>query len=215
MKTIILSAFKKFGDYTANSTELVAERLDGFQVGDFVIHSILFSAEIPEENRGIALFSTAQKLSAKGIISLGMASEKTGLCIEQVVTNKIHNTKYCHPSINETAIDVNRPYGEQIRMRLRPWNLSLFKSECARKNISIMPDSKDTGGFCCNHLAYQARVAQIGSEAWSEIPFIFIHTPCSPETLLDVQKFYSSGKTTKPVEEISEGIRTLILNAKL
>lgn len=215
MKTIILSAFKKFGDYTANSTELAAESLNGFQVGDYVIHSILFNAEIPEENRGITLFSTAQKLNARGIVALGMASEKTGLCIEKTASNKILNIKYCHPSINGTPVDAHRPYEEQLQINLQPWNLELFKRICAEKNISIMPDSEDAGGFCCNHLAYQARVAQTGSEVLSKIPFIFIHTPCSPETLLDAQTFYSSGKTTMSVEEISEAIKILILNAKL
>ncbi len=214
MKTIILSVFNKFGDYIANSTELVAQNLHGSQVGDFTIHSILFNAEIPQEDRGVILFSIAQKLNASGIISLGMASEKTGLCIEQMATNKIHNTKYCSPSINGTSIDAHRPYEEQLQINLQPWSLELFKKTCAEKNIPIMQDSEDAGGFCCNHLAYQV-VVQMESEVWSKIPFIFIHTPCSPETLLDAQKFYSSGKITMSVEEISEAIRILILNAKI
>ncbi len=215
MKTIILSAFRTFGDYTANSTELVAKLLNETSVGEFTLYSILFDANIPKENRGVFLFSIAQKLKASGIISLGMASEKTGLCIEQIAVNKISNLKYCPPDLNETKVDINRPYEEQIHMNIQPWNTEIFKKVCAEKNIPIMQNSNDAGGFCCNHLAYQARIAQKENVIWNKVPFIFVHTPCSPETLTDIQKFYSRGKTTMSVEKIAEGIKTLILTANL
>ena len=215
MKTIVLSAFKTFGDYVANPTEIVARHLHKTTAGEFVIHSILFDANIPKRNRGADLFSAAQKLHASGIISLGMASEKTGLCIECVSTNKIHNLKYCPTHLNGTAINRDRPYEESLHMDLQAWNIELFKKSCAEKNIPVMEDSTDAGGFCCNHLAYQSRVAQMNSDAWSRIPFIFIHTPCSPETLSDIQTFYSTGKVAMSTDKIIDGIKLLLSSAAL
>lgn len=212
-RVIVLSAFRKFGDYLANSTEIVAHRLHEKIVGDFIVHSVLFDANITKENRGATLFSIAHALNANGIISLGMASEKTGLCIERIATNKIHNLKYCPLNLNDTAIDTQRPYEEKISLDLNPWNIEFFRKTCEEKDVPVMKDSEDAGGFCCNHLAYQARVAQLGSSMWGKIPFIFIHTPCSPESVSDIGEFHASGKITMPIEKIVQGVEILLSSA--
>lgn len=215
MKTIVLSAFRTFGEYTANSTELVARSLHGKQFGGFIIRSIVFDAIIPTENRGAGLFTIAQKIGAAGIISLGMASEKTGLCVERIAINKIYSPKYCSPSQNRTPVDVNRKYEERVFLSIAPWSLGRFKSTCATKRIPVMQDSIDAGGFCCNHLAYQARIAQTSSDLWSKIPYIFLHVPCSPEAVPNMKDFRDQGKTTMTVDEIAAGVKALIVSAKL
>ena len=72
---IVLSAFQKFGDYAANSTEIVSRLLSKTSFKEFTVYPVLLPADIPKEDRGKILFSIAQKINARGIICLGMASE--------------------------------------------------------------------------------------------------------------------------------------------
>lgn len=215
MKRIILSGFRPFGDYPRNTTELVAQTLHGTSIPGFEIQAIVFDATIPEENRGVVLFQEAELLGGQAVISLGMASEKTGFCIERVARNRIANGKYCTAAQNNTPVDSQRRYNEEMFLGLEPWRLNDFRQSCKEMRIPVMPDSANAGGFCCNHLAYQARVAQVNSRAWNNIPYIFIHIPCSPEAVPDMKEFHRQGKITMSVEKIIEGIHALIFSADL
>lgn len=211
MNTVVLSGFNSFGDYKANSSEQVVKRVDRRNLGGFRVYSMVFSASIPEsEDRGSTLLYLARSIGASGVISLGMASEKTGFCVETVAANKVSNGKYCSPEQNGKAINPKRPYGEEAPLSLGPWNLSGFRANATRRGISVMPDSRDAGGFCCNHLAYQAAAAQSSSREWRDTPFIFMHIPCSPEAVPDFEAFRSARKVTMSVDDIIAGLDVLL-----
>lgn len=212
MKTIIISAFMPFGDYLANSSELAVRQLINNTSEDFKIVSIIFPATIPVENRGEKLVGLAHCYNAAGIISLGMASEKKGLCVEHFATNVVSNAKYCPAELQDTPVDKTQNYRSTIAMDLTPWNLEAFFKACSNEQI-FTEYSDNAGGFCCNHLAYQARSAILREE--QSIPYIFLHIPCCPETVPNQKEFEGSGKETMTVEMISHGLNLLLQNSTL
>lgn len=219
MKRIILTAFDRFGNYSANTTELVAKRLDTAVLSGFLIDSVIFPCEIPKENRGEMLMKRARETRSSGIICLGMSSEKKGLCIETRTRNAIMSEKYCPPEINGKPIDPERPYNHPFLLDLAPWELKKFCSECFEKDIPVSNFSIEPGGWCCNHLMYELRMVQIRDlkeKTLEKVPFIFFHTPCSPEAIKGHEEmFKNSGKATMTLTQIEEGLEVLLANATL
>ncbi len=213
MKKIVLSAFGPFGEYPLNSTELVAKRLDGLFLSGFKICSVLFEAQIPIENRGEKLIALAKALNAQAIISLGMASEKQGLCIEKLANNKISNLKYC-PELEGVKVNEEFDYDESLELSLEQWDIPSFLRQCHDQDIPAFL-SQEIGGFCCNHLAYQLQRANLKEGKDDQIPFVFMHTPCSPEAVRDIPMFTDLGKRTMSVQEISDGLEILLRNSSL
>lgn len=210
MKEIVLSAFGKFGSYLVNPVEVVAKKLHGKTIAGFKVNSIFFEATIPEENRGKKLLAFAQNVNASGIISLGLASDKKGLCVERVAVNRVFNLKYCPAALNNTPVDNHRPYEEKLELDPRPWNVGAFQNSCRSESIPVMEISTDANGFCCNHLMYQVRSAQLVSQDWIRIPFIFVHAPCSLEAISDPEMFAKAGKTTITIDKIIRGLALLL-----
>lgn len=215
MKTIILTGFEKFGDYAANPTEIITQQLHGQDLSGCRINSIVYSCTVADAGRGRDLLNKARELAADGIICLGLASEKIGLCVESRTKNWINNPKYCAPEVNGTAIDLDRPYGSVYDLDLSHWNLPQFKERCLERGIPVMEVSQDAGGYCCNQLLYQLEHARRQGQGLVTPPIVFIHIPCSEETVRDLEAFRSSGKTLLPIEKVIEGIRTLLEVASL
>ena len=206
----MLSAFGRFGSYISNPTEIVAGRLNGKNVSGFTINTVVFEPVICGKNIGLELLHLARNAGAKGVVCLGVASEKSGLCVESSAVNRICNEKYCASWQNNTPIDRNRPYGENLDVCFDLWNLEQFFGVCHLAGVPVMPISKNAGMFCCNSLMYQLCVAQIGLHPSDRIPFIFIHTPCSPESIPDIGKFLRDGKITMTIDQIIHGLSLLL-----
>ncbi len=213
MKTIVLSGFKSFGDYVANSSELIVRRLNLTTLASFRVRTILFDANIPETDRGEEIFRFAQSMNASGIISLGMASEKWGLCVECVAVNRVYNTKYVPAEMNGKPINKCKAYGDKVTINLAPWNLQKFLEVCVVEDVPIMRLSHDAGGFCCNHLMYQLHQAQLTSKSQKKIRAIFLHIPCSLETISNLDYFIKSGKVTMDIDEVIRGLALLLENS--
>ncbi|MEI6057515.1 MAG: hypothetical protein WCQ60_00905 [bacterium] len=209
MKTILLTAFGKFGNYPVNSTELVARKLSNSVMSGHRIRSFVFPCEIPHVNRGLTLmWECAQHREIVGIISLGLASDKKGLCIETCAHNLIRS-KYCSWIPEGTRVDSLLPYGEELLLDLAPWNLHRF---CQRAQANQIPVefSEEPGGFCCNHLMFQVRSAQIQYGFFSKVPFVYIHTPCSQESVPDMHEFVAQGKTIMSVDTVIQALALLL-----
>ena len=210
MKKIIITAFAPFGPYPVNSTQLVLDILRRGEV--FEIIPVVYEAIIPANNRGKELVDMALAHGASGILSLGMASEKRGVCIEKYVSNVIDSPKYCPPELQKTAIRADRAYGEKVNLDLDPWCIELFSQKCKEEGIP-MEDSTDAGGFCCNHLAYQTRLALL--ESGTSLPFLFVHFPCCTEAVPNMDDFMRAGKVAHSPELMSKGIVLLLSGARL
>ena len=212
MKKIVLSGFGLFGDYLVNSSEKTAIYLAKNPPAGFQILPIIFEANIPQTNRGKELLEHARIFEACAIVSIGMASEKRGLCIEKWAVNLINNPRYCPSAINGTSIDKTVPHSKKIETDLVPWNLDAFLKTTETEGITV-EHSINAGGFCCNHLAYQVRSAQLQES--DSIPYIFIHVPCCPEAIKNPSDFFHTGKVTMTVNKIARGIELLLTSANL
>jgi len=210
MKRIIITAFAPFGAYPVNSTQRVLDILKSGEV--FEIIPVVYEAIIPANNRGKELVDMALAHEASAILSLGMASEKKGVCIEGCAVNVIDNPKYCPPPLQKTAIRADRAYGENIRLDLDPWCIEHFSERCIVEGIPV-EYFYDAGGFCCNHLAYQTRLALL--ESGMSLPFLFVHLPCCTEAVPNMGDFIRAGKVVRPPELMAKGIELLLNGARL
>ena len=100
MKTIILSGFGTFGNYPANTSEIVARALHAHTLGNYCVRSEIFPATIPSNNRAQLLREKARWTTIRGdkvhaIVSLGMSSSARGLTIETLAQNRVDDTRYC------------------------------------------------------------------------------------------------------------------------
>jgi len=186
MKTVILTGFGRFGKYKSNLSERVALFLDGQIIGGYLIKSVIFGADIPPYNRGGEIFLTAQRMKASGIISLGTSSKKKGFSIEVMARNLISSQEYC-PELSGLPIDDNNPICAKVPLDLIEWYIPVFRGTCQDAGINT-EISDDFGGFCCNHLAYQVRLAQIFASPEDYIPFIFMHIPCAKEDVPNMEQ---------------------------
>jgi len=210
MKTILLSAFKAFGDYPTNPTEIIANQLAGCIFSGFRVSATTFEANIPTENRGKIILEIARDINATAIVSMGMDSSKRGLCVENTAVNRVLNEKYCLRSQNNTPVDTSRPYGERLTIDLSRWDIVSFLRTCRSRKIPVMEISENAGAFCCNHLIYQVCVEQLAWHDQLRVPFIFVHTPCSPEAVPNRNSFAEAGKVTITVAEIMRGLAVLL-----
>ena len=215
MKRIDLSGFGGFGTYPVNPTKIVAQQLHGTTVSGFKINSRVFPASVSKRNRGRDLLRMAQDINAGGIVSLGMASDKIGICVESVAVNRLFHEKYLPSHLHGTAITDMQPQEHRFGLNLNPWQIPMFQCYCHTVGIPVMDVSLDAGGFCCNHLMYQVRLTQLTYGLYSQIPFIFIHIPCSPETIQNVETFAKLGKVTMEIEQVARAIELLLGCARL
>lgn len=214
-KTIILAGFSPYGDYPANSTELVANELHGKTLSGHPIRSKVFPATIPRENRGVLLLDEALDIGAGGIVCLGMSSRNRGFSIETFATNRIYHATYVAPKQNDQQIDGHTDFGESISIDTSAWQTSIFIRQCAQVGI-FAEYSVNVSGFCCNHLMYQLRSASLWHKEYKSIPWIFMHVPCSPEAVPQPDDaFRQSGKVTITVQKIIQGLEILLLNASV
>jgi pyrrolidone-carboxylate peptidase len=217
MKNVLLSGFSEYGDYPANSAELVAKSLNGMELQGYQVHSRIFPATIPSTgtNRGLDLFNEADSLGSRAIISLGMSSDKKGLCVETRTANIIFNKKYCSPEQNGRAIYNSCQHGQKHDLDVSKWNINQFQSLC--KSAGIFTEvSVEAGGFCCNHLMFQLFWTARIMRKHREIPWIYIHVPCSPEALpCTLKEFNQSGKITMSTEDMIRGLEILLSVAEI
>ncbi|MES2215924.1 MAG: hypothetical protein V4481_01350 [Patescibacteria group bacterium] len=216
MKHILITGFGPFGPYPQNCTEIFARRHDGNLLAGYRIHSMVFEANIPDHNRGAQVMAAAQEIDACAIVALGMASTKSGLCIETVTRNRILNEKYCPAALNNTLVDPSRPFNEELELDVRRWDPPTVRQKCFSLGLHV-ETSRDPGGFCCNHLMYQMAVREREIQASEgpkarRIPWVYVHVPCTEECLPQNMNG-SRPKTVLTFEMLEKGLRLLIGNA--
>lgn len=216
---ILVSGFGLYGAYRANTSQAVALRLDGTRdpSGTFSFRSTIYPADIPppEVNRGEELLALAADLEAVAVIGLGMSSVRHSLTVEMHSRNLVNHPEYCTPEQNFTRVDPMREIGNPGTIDAHPWNLHDFPERSEKAGFPLPIISFEMSSFCCNHLMYQAYWARIRQKRGYEIPFIFLHLPCIPEAVADLEAFTASGKVTMTVDQIIGNIMLLLEHAHL
>jgi len=211
MKNILITGFRSFGKYKANSTE---QFLKSHSVlGDLYLHSFIFSASTfanDAEDFGFEVVKTARALKAVAIISLGMASDVKGLRIETRAINWSAG-KYCLDFEKERKLNPLYPGWDTKEVNLKHWDIDFMFKNLTDLNIKFEKEMSDKAGtYCCNALMYRILTA-LGSA--SDIPYIFLHIPCSAEAVADLDDFAKDKDliTAETLQEIllvvSESIR--------
>ena len=189
MNKILITGFERFGDYKENITEVISKK--NLELPNHSLEYMIFPVRIfsnGAENYGKQIIAKAKKINAKAIISLGMGSDIKGLRIESQAINWVENAKYCIPSEQRRAIDDNLSPKTTLSIDLNKWNISKIFSSFKEMNISHESEiSIDANSFCCNALMFRTlQVIQLES---CEIPYIYLHLPCSKHAIEGISNF--------------------------
>lgn len=214
MKNILITGFKKFGDYKVNPTEQFLKTHS--RLGDFYLHSLIFPARTFSENiekSGEEIIQTANNLDAVAIISLGMASDVHGLRIESGAINWSAG-KYCEKYEQDLRLNPKKPPWDCLEIDFKPWNLeymiNTFKSHGIKfeEVLSVEP-----GRFCCNALMYRTLLA---IRPFNKIPYLFLHIPCTAQAIEGMPNFDKTKDLIdfKTLKEILIIVSTSLISSK-
>jgi pyroglutamyl-peptidase len=187
MDNILITGFRPFGNYKVNPTEQFLKNHS--VLGNLRLHSLIFPARSlveGAEDFGLTIVETAKALKAVAIISLGMSSAVKGLRIETRAINWSAG-KYCLETEDRQRLNPSFPAWYSKKVNLAHWDTEEmfknfgFSSIRFEKRISI-----HAGTYCCNALMYRTLVA-LGPAY--QIPYIFIHIPCSAEAVAELDDF--------------------------
>ncbi|MFA5000506.1 MAG: hypothetical protein WC545_04060 [Patescibacteria group bacterium] len=187
MKNILITGFYPFGDYKVNPTE---QFLKSHSVlGELYLYSLIFPPRTfgdGAENFGLNTVKFARSLNAIAIISLGMASDVKGLRIETSSINWSEG-KYCLDFEQKKRLDSRFSSRATKKTNLAQWDIEAMLKNFKNLNIKFERKlSESAGTYCCNALMY--RVLS-NLEPSSNIPYIFLHIPCSAEAVAGIDNF--------------------------
>jgi pyrrolidone-carboxylate peptidase len=239
MKNILITGFEPFGDYTENLSEVAATKLK--VIGDYNVYSLVFPVRIfpvsrkriisytvnnvrrfyaqpiNDINYGDMIVAYAKEIDACAIISLGISSEVRGIRIETSATNWVENYKYCLESEQRRAISSYFAAKETLGVDLdkwrlgKLWNIGVLTNEFHKSGIDCnVTLSSDAGSFCCNALMFRT-LASLRKNS-CEIPYLFLHIPCSAEAVKDNPDFDRT-KELMTLERLA-GILSVVLKHK-
>jgi pyrrolidone-carboxylate peptidase len=195
MNTILITGFQKFGHYRQNATEVAIfdlYNIRSYHEGtpcSYQVDNLIFPVRIFSEATGYGrkIVKRAQEINAKAIISLGMSSCVEGLRIESLARNWVANEKYCLSHEHKRVIDDRFDSKFSLEVDLKRWNFDQFFSELSLENISHEKQiSQNANSFCCNALMF--RTLQAIQETDCQIPYLFIHVPCTPHAVRGMPK---------------------------
>lgn len=210
MNIAIVTGFEVFGNYAVNPTEIVARYLDGGVLAGHRIHSMVFPTTVlvphGTVDYGRKIVEACLALNASVIISLGMASEAKGVRFERRCRNWVGG-KYCTPLENGKPVSSTHPLNEGLLMPLQLWN---FAESWERFSMAKIPfeASDDAGTYCCNALMY--RTLRAMQELKVEIPFAFVHVPCTEEAIVHIPDFDRKNKVLVRQEDLVTIVKMLL-----
>ena len=196
-----------------NPSKWLAVYANGRMIAGHKIFSIIFPTTtlLPSgvEDPGTTIVKKAIEIKADVIISFGLASEAKGFRIERSGYNWIENIPYCQPYEIFHVLDIKRPAKEQIRIDMSQWNLELIKKLCIEKNLPIDPKiSDDPGRFSCNSWIYRTLIAL--KKLNVKIPYLFVHSACTEETIELIPDFPRDKKTVIPKEYLPRALEIFL-----
>src|SRR3989339_663820 len=202
-KTALITGSESFGRYLMNPAKWLALTAEGKIIAGHKISSLVFPTTIMipphAEDSGATIVKKAQEMKASVILSFGLASEAKGFRLERSGYNWIFNEKYCPVYENNYPIDQVKPSREKLQIDLSKWNLPLMKQLFQKEHIPLDPQiSDDPGRFSCNSWIYRTLVAM--KKYHLHIPYLFVHSACTEETIELIPDFPRDKKIVIPKE---------------
>ena len=213
MKTALLTSSETFGRYVFHPGKWLVTWADGKIISNHKIHSLVFPTTVMlppgVEDSGTTIVKKAIEIKADVIITFGLASEIKGFRIERSGYNWIENLKYCQPYENYHPIDLNHSDKERVEIDLSWWNLDLIKKLFKEKGLPLDPNiSDDPGFFSCNSWIYRTVLAI--KKYNLTVPYIFIHTACTEETIELIPDFPRDKKMVIPKESTLKALEIFL-----
>lgn len=217
MKNILITGFSPFGDYSENISEVAAMNLK--TISDYDVYGLVFSTKIFSEeapNSGELIVKRAQEIKASAIISLGVSSDVTGFRIESIANNWVENNKYCLEEENKRLINQRFFFMEEVYPSLSRWHFGkLWNLDNLRKQINEAglkcesQISTNAGNYCCNALMFRTLVALVENKC--DIPYLFLHVPCSFEAVKNISNF-DKNKDIISLETLKRSLEIILQN---
>ena len=211
MKTAILTGFEVFGRYAVNPTEVLVRSLQGTVLADHHIHGVVFSNTIHspdvEVDHGRELVEVAVAKNASAIISLGLASLAVGPRVETQCLNWVENDRYCTPYENHKPVSEVFEAKQRLQVPFHMWDLAGFFMKLSMAGIPYEV-SNDAGAYCCNALMFRTLVAMRIKSL--DVPYIFIHVPCTEEAIVGIPDFDRKRKILFSQELLTVVVKKLL-----
>jgi pyroglutamyl-peptidase len=196
MKTILLTGFEPFLDFTINPTMRIVEDLNGMEIGGYKVHGEILTVNFRES--GKQLIEHLEKIQPDAVISLGLAGGRYKITPERIAIN-----------VNDGDRDNfgNIPVDEVIQSEGEDGYLSTLpvRSMINRLQEQGLPAeiSNTAGTYLCNHVMYQG--LHYAKKQGKKTPSGFIHIPASHELAIQHGKIPSWSH-----EDLKKGIITCI-----
>lgn len=196
MKTLLLTGFEPFLNFSINPTMRIARELHGQEVGDYKIHSEVLTVDFKKS--GKQLLEHLEKIQPDAVISLGLAGGRYKMTPERIAINV--NDGEPDNSGNIPVDEVIREEGADGYMTTLP----------VRKMVNRLIEeglpaeiSNTAGTYLCNHVMYQS--LHFASQHNRQMPSGFIHIPASHELAIQHGKIPSWSH-----DDLKKGILTCI-----
>ncbi|WP_080846027.1 pyroglutamyl-peptidase I [Cytobacillus gottheilii] len=196
MKTLLLTGFEPFLQFTINPTMKIASELHEQTIGEYQIQSKILPVDF--RIAGQQLLTYIEKYKPDAVISLGLAGGRYKITPERIAIN-----------INDGEPDNsgNKLEDEPI---IETGAVGYFSTLPIRKMVHSLLDhqlpaeiSNSAGTYLCNHVMYQA--LHYAQKEQSKMKAGFIHIPASHELAVQHGKIPSWSH-----EDLLKGIKLCI-----
>lgn len=172
VKTLLLTGFEPFLNFTINPTMRIVEELHGQEIGDYNIHSEVLPVDFRKS--GKLLIQHIEKIKPDALISLGLAGGRYKITPERIAINV--NDGESDNSGNALVDETIQDDGAEAYMSTLPIRAMVNRLLDEGLPAEI---SNTAGTYLCNHVMYQGlHYAKIHNQ---NLPSGFIHIPASHE----------------------------------
>lgn len=173
MKTLLLTGFEPFLQFTMNPTDEIVKHLDGKTIGAYKIISKTLPVDYVKSEQ--LILEKIEQVKPDAVVSLGLAAGRFKITPERIAINvKDGLADNSGMTMEDVAIEENAPDGYFSKLPIRQM---VNKLKAAGYPAEI---SNSAGTYLCNNVMYSVR------HHYPQLTAGFIHIPASHEmTVVD------------------------------
>lgn len=193
MKTLLLTGFEPFLDYTINPTMRVVERLDGEEIGGYRIISRILPVDF--NRSGQRILEWIEELEPDAVVSLGLAAGRYKITPERVALNVKDGDQdnEGYQPVDE-PISAAGPDAYLSTLPVREMTQALIEAGLPAEI------SNTAGAYLCNNIMYEG--LHYAATNKSDMLSGFIHIPADHQLAIEHGKLPSWSH-----EDLARGVR--------
>lgn len=193
MKTLLLTGFEPFLDYTINPTMRVVERLDGEKIGGYQIISRILPVDF--NRSGQRILEWIEELEPDAVVSLGLAAGRYKITPERVALNVKDGDQdnEGYQPVDE-PISAAGPDAYLSTLPVREMTQALIEAGLPAEI------SNTAGAYLCNNIMYEG--LHYAATNKSDMLSGFIHIPADHQLAIEHGKLPSWSH-----EDLARGVR--------